>query len=32
MGIAFAPPELQQPATISEEHPLPDIAPAAKRK
>ena len=29
MGISFVPPELQQPATILEEHPLPDIAPAA---
>jgi len=29
MGVSFVPPELQQPATISEEHPLPDIAPAA---
>ena len=29
IGISFVPPELQQPATISEEYPLPDIAPAA---
>jgi len=29
MGVSFVPPELQQPATILEEHPLPDIAPAA---
>jgi len=29
MGISFVPLELQQTATISEEHPLPDIAPAA---
>ena len=32
MGISFVPPELQQPATISEEHPLPDIAPAAVKE
>ena len=29
MGVSFVSQELQQPATISQEHPLPDIAPAA---
>ena len=32
MNVSFMPPELQQLVKISEEHPLPDVAPAADKE